>query len=244
MKNLFIALSILLFIAPKLYAGNGSFLILKSTHFYSNPKKSGQRILTRKRTAYEVISINSPKSKSLMFNILVPVKNNMVNGSGYIVETDAELQNLGVGWVKVYQELPNKKRDLTHFQLVPSNQLSFTGQKKTSPDFANLTWRAVNFKTNVPKKYWVSDWAGIYRPDKDAKWLGETYKAVLSKKLSGDLMTKILMGLVEPGFTKDQVRLALGSPLQEELIENNTKTEWIYNSLKVIFDNNLVLRVL
>ena len=179
-----------------------------------------------------------------MFEINFPKEDHIINGSGFIVETEKELKELGIKEVKVYPELPLKKVDLTNYYLVPSNQLSFSGRNLSSPDFPNLTWKAVNFKTNAPLQVWVPEWAGIYRPDKDADWLNNTYQSLINKDMDKEIMEKILMGLVETGFTKEQVRMALGDPTEEQMVENSSKLEWRYGSRKVIFDNNVVSRVL
>ena len=245
MKFLFLfSLLLLTFQLSTAFAGNGSFLVRKSTYFYLNKNKTGKKILTRKRMAYAVTGIGFSKEKHLMLQILVPVKSNIINGSGFISETDNELQKLGFSKVKVYTRVPRLNNKQIDYQPVPSNQLSFTGGRETSPDFPNLTWRAVNYKTNVPEKYWIPEWSGIYRPDKGADWLNNTYQRAKKKKPAADLMNKILMGLVEIGFTREQVRMTLGTPVTEQFIENNTKTEWIYQSRKIIFENNRVLRVL
>lgn len=229
---------------PLANAGNGSFLIIKSTYLYPEKNQEGKKFLTRIHEAYEVINIYKPQQKSLMFEIEFPKDDNTIIGTGFVVETESELKELGNKKVRVYQELPQQNTNLTTYHLVPSNQLSFTGKQLESPDFQNLTWKAVNFKTNAPLRVWVPEWAGIYRPDKDAEWLTMTYKSVIKKNLDKDLLNKILMGQVEIGFTKEQVKMALGDPLKMQLIEDNTKLEWIYTNRKVIFVKDVVSRVL
>ncbi|MBU3917626.1 hypothetical protein KKA14_19015 [bacterium] len=243
MKHFFLLALIFCFNASSTFADNGSFLVLKSTHFYADKNQTEKKRLTRKREAYEVIAIETTKEDLVMFRINVPVQNNIVNGSGFILETDAELQVLEFGKVKVFPTVPRINNLLTNHRLVPSNHLSFTGRQSKSPDFPNLTLRAVNYKTNAEKKYWVPEWSGIYRPDKDAEWLGRTYQTVQKLELDSNLMNKILLGLVEIGFTENQVKLALGAPVKKQAIEEGTKTEWIYNSQKIILMNGYVLRV-
>ncbi len=225
-------------------AGNGSFLVVKSTYLYPDKNQKGKKFLTRIHKAFEVTNIFKPLQKSLMFEIQFPKENNIIIGTGFIVETESELKELGIKKVKVYPELPQLNIDLTTYHLVPSNQLSFTGKQLDSPDFPNLTWKAVNYKSNAPLNVWVPEWAGIYRPDKDAEWLNKTYESVVNKVLDKDLLNKILMGQVETGFTKEQVRMSLGDPLKEQFSENQTKLECIYNNRTIIFEKNVVSRVL
>ena len=225
-------------------AENGSFLVLKSTYLFQSQDQTGRKILTRDRHAYQVLDMYAPKNGPIVFKIEFTKKTRAINGSGFIVETETELKELGLSEVKVYAEKPNRRSDLTRFQLVPSNQLSFTGRQEESADFPKLTWKAVNYKTQVPVQVWVPEWAGIYRPDKDSIWLNNTYAAAVSKQFKKEVLDKVLNGQVETGFTKEQVRLALGTPEKEQMIENDTKLEWVYNSRKVIFINNIVSRVL
>lgn len=244
MKHLALFTILLLFLLPQAYAGNGSFLILKSAYLYQNSVKEGKKVLTRIRRAYDVVDLKPSQEDSMMFCILFPKEDHITNGSGYIVETEEELKSLDTSPVKVYAEMPSLDSDLTRYEMVPSNQLSFTGSQKISPDFPNLTWKAVNYKTDAPIQYWVPEWAGIYRPDKDAKWLNDAFNMTAENEMDPELVDKILMGIVETGFSKNQVRMALGDPMTERLIEDETKTEWIYSSRTIIFENNVVLRVL
>lgn len=243
MKYLWVAL-LIGFYSPAVIAGNGSFLILKSTYLYETKDQKGKKFLIRERQAYNVLNIHAPKGSSLVFEIEFDKRSQPINGSGFIVETETELKGLGVSEVKVYLEIPTKQSDLTNYRLVPSNQLSFIGRQESSADFPNLTWKAVNFKAYIPIRGWIPEWAGIYRPDKEAAWLNQIYTAAQLTNITGKLLEKILNGQVEPGFTKEQVRMALGNPLQEQLSENDTKLEWIYGKRKVIFSNNVVSRVL
>jgi len=243
MKRVIILLICLTLLAPVAFGGNGSLLVLKNTYFYKNRNKKGKRLLTRKRQAYEVVSI-SKSSKSHMFKVRVYSNKNIVNESGFVIETDPELRALGQNKIRVFAEIPSIKSDLTNFKLVPSNQLSFTGRKEMSKDFPHLTWRAVNYKANAPEEYWIAAWSGIYRPNKEARWLNKTYKRALSSKINQQLLLKILRGLVETGYTKEQVRLALGEPLKEQIAKENAQLEWIYSDRKVIFKNEKVMQVL
>lgn len=242
--KIFLATIVLCFISQIVSAENGSILLLKKTYFYKNKSKIGGKIFTKKKQAYDVIEIATTSKNTLMFKIVVNIENNFINGSGYIMETDQELHFMDLKKVKVYPVVPLLDFDLTTYQFVPSNQLSFTGIQKKSPDFANLTWRAVNYKTNAPIQYWVAGWAGIYRPNKKADWLTSVFEEATQQKIGPQLLRKVLMGFVETGFTKNHVRMALGNPLKEQKVENSDNIEWIYSSQKIVFKNNLVLRVL
>lgn len=242
MKNLIFCF-ILLLSSTGIYAENGAFLILKSTYLYEQNSLKGKRILTRKHVAHKVIDIGTSKKGALIFRIIAKDVQQIFNGSGYILENDKELQDLGEKRVNVYQEIPNKSSDLTDYQSVPSAQLQFTGKNEDSPDFPNLVWREVNYKANLSGKLWVNNWAGIYRSDKKPEWLTQIYEQLQTLQLNKELKDKILMGLVEAGFTKEQVRLTLGIPRKEQTLEGENQVEWTYPHRRIIFKDNLVSRV-
>lgn len=229
-----------------LFAEEGTILILKSTYLYNSPDKSedGRIMLTRKRQAHSVVDMAINRKKETMFQIIVPSREQVINGSGFIFENEKELKELGEKSVKVYSEIPGHGSDLTRFILVPSRQLLFTGQKEESMDFPNLVWRAVNYKITVKERLWVPDWAGFYRPDKEVDWLNRTYLEAIKMKLKGRLLDKILLGMVEIGFSKVHVRLALGNPDEEVISQEKDQIEWIYRDRKVIFKNNQVMQIL
>ncbi|MBT3225067.1 MAG: hypothetical protein HN580_27650 [Deltaproteobacteria bacterium] len=244
MRLLLLTLFVMLFSIAEAQAGNGSFLILKRVYFYINANQTGKRHLTRTPKAYEVVDVTVLNQKSIMYKLIVPENENYINGSGFIVETDSELQKMEMKPVKVYPKVLSIKSNFLDYQLVSPDQLSFTGRQEQSSDFPHITWKAVNFKTQVPNTYWVPDWSGIYRPNKNADWLNQTYQKATRLKMGKDIRQRILLGLVETGFTREQVEMALGAPLKTKQIENGTQEEWQYSSHKVIFKSDRVLRVI
>ncbi len=244
MRFLLFPLFILLLSISSVQAGNGSFLILKRVYFYHNANKSGKRYLTRTQKAYEVVDVAAMSKNSVMYRIIVPQSNNLVNGAGFIVETEAEIRKLGTRPVKIYSKVLTINSDFTSFQLVPATQLSFSGRQEQSPDFPNISWKAVNYRTSAPMVYWVPDWSGVYRPDKNAEWLNRTFQKAGRLKLGESLLQKILMGTVEAGFTREQVELTLGEPVEKKHLDNDRQEEWQYKGRKIVFESNLVLRIL
>ncbi|MCP4296540.1 MAG: hypothetical protein GY786_13130 [Proteobacteria bacterium] len=237
-------LLILLCLNSKLWAANGSFLILKSVYLYNSVDKTGKKKITKRKAAYNVDEIHFDKNeKSLLFKLNLPHLTQEVNGSGFILENDQELQELGEKRVKVYSKLPKLGMDLSNHSLVPSQKLLFTGKKENSPDFSNLTWREVNFKIKISESLWAAEWAGIYRPDKTATWMNNTYQKVTKMKLKGDKLLKVLQGLVEVGFNKDLVLLSIDEPQKKVLSADGDLEEWIYLDRKIIMKDNRVQRI-
>jgi len=243
MRILLVAILVLLFSNSEIQAGNGSFLILKRVYFYINANQTGKKNLSRTPKAYEVVDVKL-NQKSVMYQLLVPEDQSYINGSGFIVESDSELQKMETKQVKVYAKVLSIESDFLDYQLVSSNQLSFTGRQEQSSAFPHLMWKAVNYKTQVPKTFWVPDWSGVYRPNKSADWLNQTYRKAIRMNIGKNRRQRVLLGLVESGFTKEQVKMALGAPLKMKRIENGTQEEWQYSSHKVIFKSDRVLRVI
>ncbi len=244
MRFLLVLLLTALLSANNVRADSGTFLILKRVYFYINANKSGKRLLTKTQQAYDVVDVIPLTKKSVMYQIIVPQEKNLINGSGFIVETEVDLRAMGKKPVKVYPKVLTIASDFSKYQPVPPIDLSFTGRQEKSPDFPNISWKAVNYKTSTPGIYWVPDWSGIYRPDKSAEWFNQTLQKAKQLKLEGALLRKVLLGMVEAGFTKKQVVLALGEPQKTKKLEKNNQEEWQYKGRKIVFNSDRVLRVL
>ncbi|PCI27653.1 MAG: hypothetical protein COB67_08085 [SAR324 cluster bacterium] len=243
MKRLFF-FCLFLLLPGAAFAGNGSFLILKSVYLHEAVNQDGVKLLTRQKIAYDVEMLFLSPEDTIMYQLVLPWREKGINGSGYILESDAELQKLGEKQVKVYAELPTLGMDMTNFQPVPSHKLLFTGKKVDAEDFPHLIWREVNYEIKTAKRFWAPEWAGIYRPDKSADWLNQIHRETVRLRLKGSLLQKILMGLVETGFSKKQVLLAIGDPREKQFSQEAQQEEWIYVDRKIIFKDNQVIRVL
>ncbi|MDH5559341.1 MAG: DUF2845 domain-containing protein [Deltaproteobacteria bacterium] len=244
MKKLISSLMLILIPLNILVASQGAFLIVKSTYLYDEINKSGRKFLTRSKKAFEVIDIKELSSGSLMFQIIYPLKKTSITGSGFIVENDLELKELGTANIKVYNKIPQNKKENFKYKLIPANQFLFSGKQSESPVFKNILFRAVNYKAKVPKLYWVDRWAGIFRADKTAEWLNDVHQRLKAQKQPWSITQKILMGSVETGFTKEQVLMSLGQPEKEIKSDDGKQDEWVYPHYKLIFENEKVVRVL
>ncbi len=234
------SLLLLCLLIPSLaWADLGAFLLTKSVYLYKEPKKKSKKLLFRRKQAYSVIGVEKGKSE-LWLKIAVPSSNNRVQGSGYILENDSELTQ--GGRVKVYSAVPSLRQGLTDYLEVESGDLFFTGRKVNSPDFPVLIFRAVNYKSDQPRIYWVPDWGGVYRVGKEASWLNEVMQELRQRGFKKEVEKKILNGLVEQGFSMEQVRLSLGPPLEERSLEQANQVEWSYPGRKVIFEERRVIR--
>lgn len=242
-----ITLILLLFAGiPSAWAddGNGAFLLTKSDYLYETLMPNGTKYFTKRRSAFSVLDVVEKKDNTVFYQILFPFLKEKITGSGFILENDEELQQLGEGPIKVYPVVPTEQNKFPGFVPVLTKQLSFTGKSEKSPLFPGIIWRVVDYKTSVPKKMWVSSEAGIFRLDKDAAWFNRVWKEIRSKKYNFKIRKLLLMGLVENGFTKEQVLLALGEPTKKVVKEAEDGAEWIYPDKKIIFKANIVQQVL
>jgi len=227
-----------------IYAEFGSFFILKSVYLYKDARLETGKTLTRRQKAYDVVQVKFDLKKNLLFQITVPEKTNLVNGSGYITETETELDKSDHQNIKVYSRLPKIQTGQNEFVLVPKDQLLFTGRQEKSDSYPFLDWREVNYKTDFPMNLWVADWAGIYRPDRDAAWLNSINQKFTLENFSKKMEEKILFGIIEVGFSSKHVSLALGRPEKINETEEKDLVEWIYPNRKIILKKNKVIRVL
>lgn len=237
---LFIAFCIL--IATPLYADVGSFLVLKNTYLYPENGK-GKKLLTRVKRAYAVLNMRETKKGEVQFLITVPWKKQVITGSGFIIQSEEDLKDAEQPMVRVFEKIPEAASDLTQYKSVLAKHLQLTGRKEVSKDFPNLIWKAVNYKTTVPRNFWVKEWAGLYRLDKPASWLGDTYKKSLKIKMATKNRLKVLLGLIETGFTSKMVHLSLGEPIERKMDESGY-LEWQYPDKRVVFKADKVQQVL
>ena len=223
------------------YAEMGAFMVLKSAYLYPS-LKSKSKVLTRIKAAYPVTGFKVVGKNKLLYQILVP-ETEISTGSGFIAETDSELAEKKDILIKVYPVLPTQKISLVDYRLVPIKALLITGRQEVTPDFPQLSFRAVNFKGLPPKSYWVDNWAGVYRLDKDENFLNFSWAALEQTNVPTSKKIRIIMGLVEPGFSKEEVKLALGAPQKVEPLADG-ELQWVYPQKKVVFEKGKVIRTL
>ena len=244
MKKILFFLVLSLWIAQTVWAGNGSFLILKSAYLYNNEFQTGHRRLTRTKKAYDVVGIARTRKNSLLLRIMFSSDDQTTNGSGYVIEGQGDVQENGETIIKVYPKAPKITDDLTNCIRMSASQLQFTGGSEVSPDFPHIIWKEVNYKALLPLYYWVAEYAGIYRPNKNADWLNDVYSKLEAKKMKSSLKNKILSGLIEKGFTPDWVELSMGPPQKIQPLEESGSVEWHYPNRKVIFKDNKVVQII
>ncbi len=245
MKKHLLFIGLLCCLTPSLFvtsllANQGSFLVTKSIYLYKAPKKDSKKILTRRNKAYDVTDLKILKDDQIFLKISVPSTNHKVNGSGFIIETDDELIGKAGKKIKVYAEIPTTKENQTNFVLVSANDVKLTAKATRSSHFLGITFRAVNYESVLPREYWVLDWGGIYRPDKDAKWLNDAYQRIKKMKFKAQKVNKLLLGIIETGYTSEQVKLSWGDPEKEQPGEVAGEVEWTYPNKKVILEKGLV----
>ena len=239
-----ILICIFSFISSLVYAEFGSFFILKSVYLFKDSALKTGKTLTRRQKAYDVVQMKFGSKKNLLFQITVPETTKIVNGSGYVIETEAELEKSDKLNIKVYSKLPKLQTGQNEFVSVPKDQLLFTGHQEKSESYPFLVWREVNYKTDLPTNLWVEGWAGIYRPDKNAEWLNDVDQQLALESYSKQLKEKILFGIIEVGFSSKLVSLALGRPDNINETDEKDTVEWIYPNRKIIIKQNKVIRVL
>ena len=229
---------------PLLLASKGSLLILKTANLYEFPDLTGKHLKTKLKLAYEINNIQLDAQQNPVFQIIYYGRKSELIGSGYILETDEELKIADADQVRVYGSLPQPGKEFTKYTLIATTDLQFTGRKEVTPKFPNIEWRSVDFKTKIPRLFWVKLVEGIYRQDKTALWLNQIYPKVSRLRLKASSKLKILKGLIEVGFSDVQVRLALGEPTQIKISDSEEEVDWMYVGKRIVFENKKVKQIL
>lgn len=243
LKNwLLILLLSVLFSYPLAAADLGSLLITHQASLYLEPSMKGRHLLTRLKKAYQVTGIKALKDK-MIFEIIYPGRTREVSGNGFILNTELTQGGTESQKINVYSELPERSQKLIEFNEMPIKDIQVLSQRSSSPDFPEVEWIPVSYKTRLPQRFWVYSFQGIYRPEKSVTWSQNTYSQLIRLKYSGEILQKLLQGMVEVGFTKLEVRLALGSPISTVKLDKPESQEWTYQHLKITFKNDKVVSV-
>jgi hypothetical protein len=220
----------------------GAFFITHEAKLYLKPDMKGRHLLTRLKKAYEVTEVQEYKGK-IIFQIIYPGRKIKEESNGFInYFTLLEKENSSEP-VKVYTSIPETKEALLDYKLIPFKDLQALNQRQPSKVFPETEWVPVSFNTLSPTHFWVYADQGIYRPEKNIAWLQNTYSQLNRLKYKSDMQEKLMKGIVDVGFSKLDVRLGLGAPLNTVKLEKSDEQEWIYPHLKVAFKKDTVVKV-
>lgn len=244
-KKLLSVISLFIFLSlstPAFGIDLGAFFITQEARLYLKADMKGRSLLTRLKKAYEVTDIKEHRGK-ITYQILYPGRRIKEEGNGFIAHSMLLQKENKDAEVKVYASIPKNKEALLDYKPVLLKDIQALNQRHPSKVFPETEWVPVSYKTLSPTRFWVYAFQGIYRPEKNIAWLQNTYSQLNRLKYKGDMLEKLMRGIVDVGFSKLDVRLGLGAPLNTVKLEKSDEQEWIYPYLKVAFKNDTVVKV-
>lgn len=220
----------------------GAVLLLQRTALYTDQKLTKARLYTNRRQAHPVL--DWAYNKKIKFKIQYKPIVKRYKSKGYILKNKTALHNLGAELIRVYPKLPENSKDQANYLWIPANSLKLNAEHLANKKYTYTQWYAAEYNLQLPQNFWIAPTAWVFRPQKTANWLNDLFKTLQKEKYSKDVELKILLGLVEAGYTKKQVELALGTPEQKNFDEQNQQWQWVYAGQRVLLKDDLVIQTI
>jgi hypothetical protein len=242
------ALSLALLIAGPgslLAQETSAFFTLVNTYAYSAGPRQGERLLVRARQTLTVTGFVTDPEGVVWYQAIDPERAAQIRGTGWVALDPHELAE-GVGQsVLVFPEPVERAADGAAGREVPASDLVLANVSQPSQIFPEITWLKVNYETSVPATLYVRGTTGIYRPFKSEKFISDLHAEMVTQGLDPDRLRRLLSGIVRVGDGPQDVRWAMGEPLQQE---ESTVAElkimvWHYPGVQVRFENNVVKKI-
>ena len=239
MNKLFFAFFILYFSIQSAF-GLGSLITNRNSYFYAEPDLQSKKYYVPTYSSFKVLDIFVDSDNQVFFLVEKNTIHKKERGVGFVY---VNLEETEEKIVKFFKEIPIKQDDFLQYHDVSVKDLKATGKRSPAKGVPFLFWYEVNYNIDFPEKIWASNRRVSYRPNKSSKWLDTKNQQITNTRLLPRLIRdNILAGLVEIGYTPEQVILALEEPLEQNLV-NDTK-EWNYEYRKIIFRNNKVFQII
>ncbi len=238
MNKLFFALFVLFFSIQSAF-GLGSLITNRNSYFYADPDLRSKKYYIPTYTSFKVLDIFVDSRGKVFFLVEKNTIRKKERGVGFVY---VNLEDTKEDKVKFFKKIPIKKGDFLDYYEVSTEDLKATGKVFSSKDVPFLHWYEVDYNIDFSEKIWASNTRIAYRPNKSIEWLKAKYQQ-LSKTsfIPRQIRDGILAGLVEVGYTSEQVTLALDKPIKTNLTGDTL--EWYYEGRKLIFKNNKVFQI-
>ena len=246
MRKVVPTLAVLLFAAGSLPAQETSaFFALVNTYSYTAGPRAGERHLVRARQTLTVSGFVTDGDGVIWYKAIDPERTTRVRGTGWVALDPHELAQRGSQTVLVFPEPFERASAATAGLEVPASDLQLANVAQPSQSFPEITWQKVNYETSVPSTLYVRGTTGIYRPFMSEKFISDVHAEMVTQGVDTDRQRRLLSGIVRVGDSPQDVRWAMGEPLQHE---ESTAQElkimvWHYPGLQVRFENNVVKKI-
>lgn len=218
---------------------SGSLITIRNYYFFEKPDLDSKRHYIARYNTFSVLDIYEDKDGKFFFLVEVNIEKKKQKKEGFIFKNSVGENEKTV---QLFFKIPEKKTDLLNYQEVLFADLKFQEDTFSSKEFPLQIWYKVEYNTDPPEKAWASESAIIYRFDKSPKWLSEKFSELVKQKITKDKRNKILSGIIERGYNKEEVILTLGSPLAERMENNFLELE--YKDRKIIFQEEEVKQII
>lgn len=246
MRSAALGLTLLLLGAGTLLAQENSvFFTLVNTYAYTAGPRQGDRHLIRARQTLTINGFVTDPDGVVWYKAIDPERTVRLHGTGWVAADPHELSSADGQPVLVFPEPIDRPAFAPAGLEVPASDLALANASQPSQAFPEVTWQKVNYETSVPATLYVRGTTGIYRPFMSEKFLSDVHAEMVTQGVESDRVRRLLSGVVRVGDGPQEVRWALGEPLQQEesTAEQLKIMVWHYPGLQVRFENNVVKKI-
>lgn len=224
---------------------SGAFFTLVNTYAFSEGPRQGERYLVRARQSLTVTGFTTDSEGITWYKAIDPDRTLRLKGAGWVALDPHELTERGSQTALVFAEPITRLVSAPAGLDVPASDIQLANASQPSTLFPEIVWQKVNYETTVPAALFVRAATGIYRPFVSEKFISDAHADMVTQGLDNDRQRRLLSGVVRAGDSPQDVRWALGDPLQQEesvAAELNILV-WHYAGLQVRFENNVVKKI-
>lgn len=221
------------------------FFTQVNTYAYTAGPRAGERHLVRARQTLTVTGLLADADGVIWYQAIDPERTARVRGTGWVALDPHELAQRGSQTVLVFPEPIELARTATAGREVPASDLQLANVSQPGQSFPEITWQMVNYETSVPSLLYVRGTTGIYRPFTTEKFISDAHAEMVTQGVDTDRQRRLLAGVVRVGDGPQDVRWAMGEPMQHEesTAEELKIMVWHYPGLQVRFENDVVKKI-
>jgi hypothetical protein len=232
-------------IVPAAAQDTSAFFTLVNTYAYANAPRDGERTLVRARQTLTVTGFVTDGDGVLWYRAIDPERTTRVKGTGWVALDPHEISQRGGQHVLVFPQFLESANDDKVALEIPASDLTLANVSQPSSAFPEIAWQKVTYETNVPAPLYIRASTGIYRPFRSDRFLSDVHAEMVTQGLDNDRLRRLLAGVVRPGDPAQDVRWALGDPIQQEdsTAEGLKIQIWHYPGIQVRFENGVVKKI-
>jgi hypothetical protein len=223
----------------------GVFFTLVNTYTYTAGPRVGDRYLVRTRHTLAVNGFTTDSEGVVWYKAIDNDRPTRIKGTGWVAQDPHELAERGSQPVLVFNDPITRVNSVPPSIEVPATDLQLANVNQPSSLYPEIVWQKVNYETSQPGVLYVRGTTGIFRPFMPEKFITDVHAEMVTQGVDSDRQRRLLSGVVRVGDAQQEVRWALGEPLQQEesIAEELQIQIWHYPGLQVRFENNVVKKI-